>query len=82
MDEKNPSSDDMRRCPPLLNWTILSRSQEMVLGLNLEHVALTFVVASTRTWAPRAASAPALAPARRPFAAPLPFSAPLLLLLF
>ena len=34
MDSKNPSSDDRRRGPPLLNWTILSRSQEMLSGLN------------------------------------------------
>ena len=48
MDAKIPSSDDMRHCPPFLSWTILSRPQEMLIGLNLEHVGLTFVVASTR----------------------------------
>ena len=56
----------MRCCPPLLNWTILSRSQEMLSGSNLEHVALTFVVPSTRTRAPRAASASAPAPSPAP----------------
>ena len=60
--------DTKKRCPPLLTRTILSRSQEVLSGLNLEHVALTFVMAATQTRAPRAGSAPA--PARRPFAAP------------
>ena len=62
-------------------WTIFSRSQEMLSELNLEQVALTFVVASTRTRALREASAPGLGPARWPFSAPLPFSTSLLLLL-
>jgi hypothetical protein len=46
MRKKNPSHD-MRRCPPPLNWTILSRSQETssLAGLNLEYGVIVILVA-------------------------------------
>ena len=40
--EKKTCCDDMRRCPPPLNWTILSHSQEMFSGSNVEPLNFPF----------------------------------------